>query len=71
MKRTLGVKGKVTFFASFKSNRLQFLIQICPLKSYSKKKTCLMAVKMMFFGRSRSLRWVLRRDSTSGLALGH
>jgi hypothetical protein len=29
-----------------------------------------MAVKMMFFGRSRSLRWVFGRDLTSGLALG-
>ncbi len=38
MNRTLGVKGKVTFFASFKSNRHQFFIQICPLKSYSKRK---------------------------------
>ena len=38
MNRTLGVKGKVTFFASFKSNRLQFLIQTCPLTSYNKRK---------------------------------
>ncbi len=29
-----------------------------------------MAVKKMFFGRSRSLRWVFRRDLTSGFALG-
>jgi len=29
-----------------------------------------MAVKMMFFGRSRSLRWVCWRDFTSGLGLG-
>jgi hypothetical protein len=29
-----------------------------------------MAVKMMFFGRSRSLRWVFWRDLTSGLGLG-
>jgi hypothetical protein len=29
-----------------------------------------MAVNMMFFGRSRSLRWVCWRDLTSGLGLG-
>ena len=38
MNRTLGVQGKVTFFASFKSNRHQFFIQMCPLKNYSKRK---------------------------------
>jgi hypothetical protein len=29
-----------------------------------------MAVKMMCFGRSRSWRWVVGTDSTSGLARG-
>ncbi len=28
----------MTFFGRFKSNKLQVLIQICPLKSYSKRK---------------------------------
>ena len=61
MNRTLGVKCKVTFFASFKSNRHHFFIQMCPLKSYSKRKEWFNGCEEDVFGRSRSLRWVLGR----------
>ena len=70
MNRTLGVKGKLKFFASFKSNRHQFFIQMCPLKSYRKRKELFNGCEEDVFGRSRSLRWVFGRDLTSGFALG-
>jgi len=48
--RTLGVKGKLTFFASFKSNRHHISIQMCPLKSYSK-------IKELFNGCEEDVFW--------------
>ncbi len=66
----LRVKGKVTFFARFKSNRLQFLMQICPLKSYSKRKQLFSGCEDDVFRAFAVIALGFGRDLTSGLARG-
>ncbi len=70
MNRTLGVKGKVNFFASFKSNRLQILIQICPLKSYSKRKELFNGCEDDAFWAFAVIALGFGEGLTSGLTLG-
>ena len=57
----------MTNFAKFYLERTHVLIQFGQLTGYRKEESGYMDLKMMFFGRSWSWRWLGRRDLTRGL----
>jgi hypothetical protein len=57
----------MTNFANFDLDRRPITKQFGPLTGYRKEEEGYMDVKMMFFGRSWSRRWLGRRDLTRGL----